>query len=608
MFQSFKTISDPSQAGPRLARLRTLMAEEGLDALLVPRSDQHQGEYVAPCSERLAWATGFTGSAGAAVILGDRAILFVDGRYTVQAAEQTDPALFEVESLVDNPPREWMKSNLAKGARVGFDPWLHTVGEVRALQKALTKAGATAVALQRNLIDAAWEDRPDEPTSPVIIHPLKYAGLSAEEKLEMLAGKLKEEGVEHTVLTDPASLAWTFNVRGSDVPHTPLALGFVILSADAKPQLFLDARKLNEETKTYLTALAELHEPSELLEQLGSLAAGGTKIGLDENLAADRLRQVIEEKGGEVVPFTDPAALPRAMKNETELAGARAAHLRDGAALATFLAWLDAQEAGSLTEIKVVEHLEAVRIKVGASMQMPLKDISFGTICGAGPNAALPHYRVSEESNRKTAPGELLLVDSGGQFFDGTTDVTRTVAIGQPSEEMRKRFTLVLKGMIAISLLRFPEGTRGMDIDAFARNALWRNGLDFNHGTGHGVGSYLSVHEGPQRIAKTGVTKLATGMILSNEPGYYKPGHYGIRIENLIVVSQPQPVEGGDVAMHAFETLTLAPIDRRLIEAELLSEEERAWLNAYHRRVYQEIAPLVDAETTEWLSRATGVI
>jgi len=608
MFQSFKTTSDPSQARPRLAKLRTLMADEGLDALLVPRADQHQGEYVAPCSERLAWITGFTGSAGAAVILKDRAVLFVDGRYTVQAVEQTDPALFEVDSLVDNPPREWMKTNLFKGAKVGFDPWLHTVGEVRALQKALAKAGASAIPLKRNLIDAVWEDRPDEPVGPVIIHPLKYAGVAAEEKLQLLAGKLKAEGVDHTVLTDPASLAWTFNIRGSDVPHTPLALGFVILSATGKPKLFLDERKLDQEAKTYLSGLAELHAPSALTQQLAVLAKAGTKVGLDENLAADLLREVVEENGGTVVHFADPAALPRAMKNETELAGTRAAHVRDGAALAEFLAWLDAQEAETLTEIKVVEKLEAIRVKVGEAMQMPLKDISFGTICGAGPNAALPHYRVTEQSNRKSQAGELLLVDSGGQFFDGTTDVTRTVAIGQPTEEMRKRFTLVLKGMIAISLLRFPEGTRGADIDAFARKALWRNGLDYNHGTGHGVGSYLSVHEGPQRIAKTGVTKLAPGMILSNEPGYYKPGHYGIRIENLIVVSSAESVEGGDIPMHSFETITLAPIDRRLIEPSLLTEEERAWLNAYHRRVYQEISPLVDADTAKWLEQATAVI
>lgn len=607
MFQSFKATSDPSQAGPRLARLRTLMAEEGLDALLVPRSDEHQGEYVAPCSERLAWITGFTGSAGSAIILAKRAVLFVDGRYTVQAAEQTDPALFEIDSLVDNPPREWVKSNLANGARIGFDPWLHTVGEIRALRKAVQKAGAEAVSLSRNLIDAVWDDRPAEPVTPVIIHPLSYAGVAADEKLELLRGKLREEGVAHTVLTDPASLAWTFNVRGNDVPHTPLALGFVILSAEGRPRVFLHPGKLSDEVRTYLEDLADLHAPEALLDQLGALAPG-TRIGLDESMAADRLRQVIEECGGEVVSFSDPAALPRATKNETELAGTRAAHLRDGASLAAFLAWLDAQEPGSLTEIKVVEQLEATRMKVGQSMQMPLKDISFGTICGAGPNAALPHYRVTEESNRKVAAGGLLLVDSGGQFSDGTTDVTRTVAIGQPSEEMCKRFTLVLKGMIAISMLRFPEGTRGADIDAFARHALWRNGLDYNHGTGHGVGSYLSVHEGPQRIAKTGVTKLATGMILSNEPGYYKQGHYGIRIENLVVVSRPQAIDGGDLAMHSFETLTLAPIDRRLIVAELLSEEERAWLNAYHRRVAQEITPLVDDATAEWLAQATAVI
>jgi len=608
MFQSFKTISNPAQAAPRIARIRELMAEEGLDALLIPRADQHQGEYVAPCSERLAWATGFTGSAGAAVILADRAVLFVDGRYTVQAHEQTDPALFTIESLVDNPPREWVKTNLKKGDRLGFDPWLHTVAEVRALEKSLEKIGATAVPLARNLVDAAWEDRPDEPTGRVIVHPLKYAGVAAEQKLDMLSGKLAAEGLDHTVLTDPASLAWTFNIRGSDVPHTPLALGFVILSAEGKPKVFLDERKLDAEAKTHLVNLGDLHAPAALLDELAKLARTGARFGLDENLAADRLRQVIEDNGGTVVAFADPAALPRAMKNETELAGTRAAHLRDGAALATFLAWLDRQEPGTLTEISVVEQLESTRAKVGEAMQMPLQEISFGTICGAGPNAALPHYRVNEKSNRTVNVNELLLVDSGAQYFDGTTDVTRTVAIGQPTDEMRKRFTLVLKGMIAISLLRFPEGTRGMDIDAFARQSLWRNGLDYNHGTGHGVGSYLSVHEGPQRIAKTGATKLMPGMILSNEPGYYKPGHYGIRIENLIVVSPAEPIEGGDLPMHSFETLTLAPIDRGLIEPSLLTEEERAWLNAYHRRVYQEISPLVDEETAKWLEQATAVI
>ncbi|WP_159593596.1 aminopeptidase P family protein [Chelativorans xinjiangense] len=606
MFQSFDSTADPSQAGPRLERLRALMAKADLDGLLVPHSDEHQGEYLPPGAERLAWLTGFTGSAGAALILREKAILFVDGRYTLQAGEQTDPTLFDIESLVDNPPRDWMKAHLSKGARIGFDPWLHTIGDIRDLRKALEKPGAEAVPLERNLVDAIWEDQPAPPAEPVRIHPLSYAGEAAADKLSRLAGKLAEDGVDHTVLTDPSSLAWAFNIRGSDVPHTPLALGFAILSAKDRPRLFMDPKKLSNETETYLRELTELHTPSELGTVLAELAREGARIGLDNARAAEKLRLLVEESDGATVSFADPTALPRAMKNEAELKGARAAHLRDGAALALFLAWLDAREPESLDEIAVVKHLEECRRRAGNEAQMPLRDISFDTISGAGPNGAIIHYRVTRKTNRKLAAGELLLVDSGGQYEDGTTDVTRTVALGQPTDEMRNRFTLVLKGVIALSMLRFPTGTRGVDIDAFARIALWNAGLDYGHGTGHGVGSYLSVHEGPQRIAKTGTEKLHTGMILSNEPGYYRAGHYGIRIENLIVVTPPEPVEGGEVDMHGFKTLTLAPIDRRLIDPSLLTAEERKWLDAYHGRVFEEVGPLVDGETAAWLRGATA--
>jgi len=606
MFQSFESKSEPDQAGARLHRLRALMAEAGLDALLVPHSDEYQSEYLPPSAERLAWLTGFTGSAGAAIVLRDRAILFVDGRYTLQAREQTDPALFEIDSLIDNPPREWLKASASRGARVGFDPWLHTVEEVRSLRKAVEKIGVEMVALDRNLVDAAWEDRPAPPAEPVRIHPLKFAGEAAEEKLKRLAGKLADEAVDHTVLTNAASLAWTFNIRGSDVAHTPLTLGFAILSAKGRPKLFLDARKLMGEAKTYLARLADLHPLDELEPALSALSANDAKVGLDFGLAAERLRMLIEESGGSVVELTDPATLPRAVKNETELKGARTAHLRDGAALARFLAWVDAQKPEALDEIAVVKHLEEFRRLAGEEAQMPLRDISFDTISGSGPNGAIVHYRVTEKTNRRLSSGELLLVDSGAQYEDGTTDVTRTVALGSPSEEMRNRFTLVLKGMIAISMLRFPPGTRGMDIDAFARVNLWKAGLDYGHGTGHGVGSYLGVHEGPQRIAKTGKEKLLPGMILSNEPGYYRQGHYGIRIENLIVVSPPEPIPGGEIEMHSFETLTLVPIDRRLIEPDLLSPEERDWLNAYHRRVLEEIGQLLDGQTAAWLEQATA--
>ncbi len=584
------------------------MAEMELEGLLVPHSDEYQSEYLPRSAERLAWLTGFTGSAGAALILKERAILFVDSRYTIQAREQTDPSLFQIESLIDNPPREWLRANGSKGMRIGFDPWLHTIEDVRTLRKAVAKAGIQLVALERNLIDQIWEDRPAPPAEPVRAHPLKFAGEPAEEKLQRLSAMLGDEGIDHTVLTNAPSLAWAFNMRGADVAHTPLALGFAMLSASGRPKLFLDPKKVSGEARSYLAGLADLHAPAELESVLAGLAKGNAKIGLDHGLAAERLRLLVESSGGNVVEFTDPTALPRATKNETELNGARAAHLRDGAAMARFLAWLDSRSPESLDEITVVKQLEEFRRVVGEETQMPLRDISFDTISGSGPNGAVVHYRVTHETNRKLSSGELLLVDSGAQFEDGTTDVTRTVALGSPTDEMRNRFTLVLKGMIAISLLRFPPGTRGMDIDAFARHALWQAGLDYGHGTGHGVGSYLGVHEGPQRIAKTGKEKLLAGMILSNEPGYYRQGHYGIRIENLIVVTPPQLIPGGDIDMHGFETLTLVPIDRRLVEPALLAPEEKDWLNAYHRRVLEEIGPLVDGPTAAWLEQATAPV
>ncbi|WP_173932090.1 aminopeptidase P family protein [Chelativorans sp. Marseille-P2723] len=604
MFQSFDSIADPAQAGPRLARLREVMDAVGVDGFLVPRADEHQGEYVAPCSERLAWLTGFTGSAGIALIMRDRAVLFVDGRYTLQAREQTDPAFIEIEHLIDNPPREWIRKNLAAGTRLGFDPWLHTIGELNGFRGAARRAGVELLSLDSNLVDSIWHDRPSPPAEPVWVHPLKYSGEATADKLSRLQAKLLEEEVDHTVLTDPSSLAWAFNIRGNDVPHTPLALGFAILSARGRPKLFMDSKKIAGEAKEHLARFADLFPPAELQSELATLSID-SRIGLDPGLAAERLRLVVKEGGGTVVDFADPVSLPRAMKNETELKGARAAHLRDGAALARFLAWIDSQNPEELDEIAVAVRLEECRRQAGEEAQMPLRDISFDTISSVGPNGAINHYRVTYKTNRRLAAGELLLIDSGGQYEDGTTDVTRTVALGTPSEEMRNRFTLVLKGMIALSMLRFPPGTRGVDIDATARAALWKAGFDYGHGTGHGVGSYLSVHEGPQRIAKSGMEKLRTGMIISNEPGYYKAGHYGIRIENLIAVSAPEPLTDGDIEMHSFETLTLAPIDRRLIDTRLLLPEERDWLNAYHQHVFEKISALVDGEVKAWLREAT---
>jgi Xaa-Pro aminopeptidase len=606
MFQTFDAESDPSLSAARIAGLRKWLEDSGLDGFFVPRADEHQGEYVAARSERLRWLTGFSGSAGVALIMRDRALIFVDGRYQLQVRDQVDMTIFTVEHLIETPPPIWIKDNLGKGARIGFDPWLHTIGDVEALNKSAAKVGATLVPVDRNPIDTLWTGQPKQPLAPVAIHPLAFAGELAKDKLTRLAASLAKEGATHAVLTDPSSIAWSLNIRGNDVPHTPLALGFAILSAEDPHLLFMDKRKLPIETRAYLTQLVDLHATDALEGEVARLAKSSARIALDPVLAAERLRMLVEDNGGAVVSVADPARLPRATKNEAEVAGARAAHRRDAAAVIRLLSWLDRQPPGSLDEIGVVTKLEETRRSVGEETQMPLRDISFDTISGAGPNGAIIHYRVSRKTNRRIADGELFLLDSGAQYQDGTTDITRTVAIGAPTEEMRERFTMVLKGMIAISTLRFPPGTRGMDIDAFARHALWQSGFDYGHGTGHGVGSYLSVHEGPQRIAKTGTEKLLAGMILSNEPGYYKEGHYGIRIENLILVSPAEPIPGGEIAMHAFETLTLVPIDRRLIRVDLLGAEELEWLNAYHARVLEEVGPMVDGEALKWLEEATA--
>jgi Xaa-Pro aminopeptidase len=606
MFQNFESHSDPSQGTERVTLLRQELARTGIDGFLVPRADEHQGEYVAPRSDRLKWLTGFTGSAGMALVLADRAVIFVDGRYTLQVRYQTDGKMFDYESLFDNPPSKWLAANLPAGARLGFDPWLHTIAETKSLRAAVEKAGGELVALAPNPIDTIWNDQPDAPQGKVAIQPLGFAGELAKDKIARIADTVGGSGASHTVLTDPSSIAWLFNIRGSDVEHTPLPLAFAIVPADGRPSLFIDAAKLGIEEKAYLTQLAELHAPAALEPALRKLAQDGAAIGLDPQLAAERLRMTVEEAGGKVVDMADPARLPRACKNAAELDGARAAHKRDGVAMARFLSWLDAQKPDTLDEISVAMHLEACRARSGEEVQMPLRDISFDTISGAGPNGAIMHYRVTTGTNRKLAPGELYLVDSGAQYQDGTTDITRTVAIGTPSDQMRRHYTLVLKGLVAVSTLRFPVGTRGMDVDPFARRALWQAGLDFAHGTGHGVGSFLSVHEGPQRIARTGTQTLLPGMILSNEPGYYRPGEYGIRLENLIVVEEAAPIDGGDIPMHGFETLTLAPFDRRLIDTTLLDRSEIEWIDAYHARVAGELADLVEDEVRRWLQEATA--
>jgi Xaa-Pro aminopeptidase len=595
-FQTFDETADPSLGAPRLKMLRARLAAMTLDGFLVPRADAHQNEYVAPGEERLAWLTGFTGSAGFAIVLPDKAALFVDGRYAIQAREQVDSKAFSIVPLGETPPSDWLAKNAKKGARVGFDPWLHTGGQIARFEAAAKKAGASLVAVDENPIDLLWADRPAPPLGRVVIHPKKYAGEAAETKLKQVAKALAADAL---LVSDPHALAWAFNLRGADVAHTPIALGYALIPRRGKPRLFLDPEKFSARTSHALAKLAHLAPPSVLPDALKALGAKKQKILFDSATAPARLTRLFTEAGGEADIGTDPIALLKARKNATELAGARAAHLRDGAAMARFLSWFDrAAPNGRLSEIAAAQALETFRRDGGA-----LRDISFPTISAAGPHAALPHYRVTEKSNTRIGKG-VYLVDSGGQYLDGTTDVTRTLAVGRPSKEARRANTLVLKGHVAIARAVFPKGTSGAQIDSFARRPLWEAGLDFDHGTGHGVGSYLSVHEGPQRISKLGATALEPGMILSNEPGYYREGAFGIRIENLVAV-EPRDIPGAERDMLGFETLTLVPIDLRLIEPKLLTGEEKAWLNAYHARVRAALSPFLDATERAWLATAT---
>jgi Xaa-Pro aminopeptidase len=599
-FQSFEDRAERAASGPRLAALRTELARRSLTGFIVPRSDRHQNEYVPASEQRLAWLTGFSGSAGIAIVLMERALLFVDGRYTLQAREQVDTSLFTIEHLVDTPPDRWIEENLTAGDRIGYDPWLHTVEGAERLGKACAAAGATLVAVEPDLIDAIWADRPAPSLGAVTLHDVRFAGEAAEDKLARIRAEVAKLRADALVVSDPHAVAWTFNIRGADVAHTPLPLAFAVVPQAGRPSLYVDGRKLSNKVRNRLEALADVREPSDFVGALEALGRQKQTVRLDQATAADALARLITSHGGKVTRGPCPIALMKAVKNEIEIAGARAAHIRDGAAVTRFLAWFDREAPrGKLTEIDAVAALESFRRDTGL-----LKDISFPTIAGAGPDGAIVHYRVTSRSNRVVAPGELFLIDSGAQYEDGTTDITRTIAVGEPTAEMRDRFTRVLKGHIAIARAIFPEGTTGAQLDSFARQFLWAQGLDFDHGTGHGVGSYLSVHEGPARISKLGTAALKPGMILSNEPGYYKAGAYGIRIENLVLVVAAAPVAGGEKPLDAFETLTLAPIDRRLILPELLTPEETAWLDRYHARVVEALSPLLDADSRAWLTAA----
>ncbi|MEQ1406527.1 aminopeptidase P family protein [Neorhizobium sp. Rsf11] len=606
MFQSFEVKSAPQFGRERVNALRARFAELGIDGFLVPRADEYQGEYVPASAERLAWLTGFTGSAGVALITQREAVVFVDGRYVTQLAEQVDGTVFTGGDLVNEPPHVWLPHHAPKGFRLGIDPWLHAGAEVRRLEKALSEIGGSLVLLDNNPLDALWSDRPGEPLGAVTIQRHEHAGKLASEKIAEIASQAKEKGAVALLVTDPSSVAWIFNIRGDDVPHTPHPLSRAIIPAEGKAEIFLDKRKTGIEAEAYLAQLAIQRPPSELPNRLSAFAKGDGKILIDPELTPLALTKVITASGGDIVEAADPAKLPRARKNEAELDGSAKAHLQDGAAMVEFLCWLDAQAAGTITEIDAVKALEAARARVGESMQNPLKDISFDTISGAGEHGAVIHYRVTTETDRRLEAGDLFLIDSGAQYINGTTDITRTVAVGAVPEDRKRFFTLVLKGMIAISTARFPKGTRGCDLDPLARIALWKAGGDYAHGTGHGVGSYLSVHEGPQRISRLATQELLPGMILSNEPGYYRPGSFGIRIENLIYVKAAEEIEGGDQPMLSFETLTWCPIDRRLVLPALLTEEELAWLNSYHAQVREKLTPLISSETVRgWLVKAT---
>ena len=602
VFQSFEERADPAHGAARAAALRAELARQGLDGFVIPRTDEHQNEYVAPSSERLAWLTGFTGSWGLAIVLRDAAAIFVDGRYTVQVREQVDTAVFSPEHLIDNPPEAWLEKHLQAGQKLGYDPNLHTHDGVKRLERACAAAGASLVAVDRNPVDAIWSDRPATPMTAVALHPMQYAGEASASKLDRIRARLGELGDAALVMTDPHAVAWTFNIRGGDVSHTPLPLGYAVVPREGRPSLFLAGAKLSNEVRAALEDMADVREPAELANTLEGLGAAKAKVRFDQATAARRLVAALERAGGSPDVGACPVALMKAAKNAAEIEGSRAAHRRDGAAMANFLAWF-AREApkGGLSEIAAVEALEGFRRDTGQ-----LADVSFPSIAGAGPNSAIPHYRVTEKSNRPIEPG-IFLIDSGAQYRDGTTDITRTVAVGEPTAEMKDRFTRVLKGHIAIDTAVFPKGTSGAQLDAFARRPLWDAGLDFDHGTGHGIGSYLSVHEGPQRLSKIGTTPLEPGMILSNEPGYYKGGAFGIRIENLILV-QRRDIPGAEREMYGFETLSFTPIDLALVEPALLTDAEIAWLNAYHARTREIIRPLVSGETAAWLEQATRPI
>ncbi len=598
MYQSFESKSSPEIHPPRLADLRRELAARDLDGFLIPRADAHQGEYVSAHDARLAWLTGFTGSAGFCVVTPDRAGVFVDGRYRVQVKSEVDLAHFTPVPWPETKPADWLAEAMPEGGRIGYDPWLHTRQEITRLEAALAGSGIALSAQASNPVDAIWPDQPAPPVGQVRLWSDAIAGETAAEKRARIARDLRKAGQNAAVLTLADSLSWLLNIRGADIPRNPVVQGFAIIEANGHVAVFTDPAKFAADVRSALGNEVQILSLDALTPALTNLSG---PVRVDPATAPDRVFALIESMGTQIDPGSDPVIMPKACKNPAEIAGMRDAHLQDGAAVTELLCWLDAQAPSlsdaPLTEIDVVRKLEQLRSARG------ITDISFETILGSGPHGAIMHYRVTDKSNRRIRPGDVVLVDSGGQYDNGTTDITRTLPMGEVDPAVRQPYTRVLQGLIAISRARFPRGVAGAHLDALARAPLWMDGMDFDHGTGHGVGAGLSVHEGPIRIARISDIPLRPGMILSNEPGYYREGAFGIRLENLIVVHEVESCDGRD--MLGFETLTLTPLDRRLIAPGLLSVDEIAWLDGYHARVRDEISPLVGAEVRDWLHLAT---
>ncbi|GAA4748799.1 aminopeptidase P family protein [Sphingomonas daechungensis] len=596
-----------SSYADRLKALREQLAADQLDGFVVPLTDEHMSEYVGSYAQRLAWLTGFEGSAGSAVVLPQEAAIFVDGRYTLQVRQQVDGKDWSYQSVPETSVADWLKDHAPQGARIGYDPWLHSRDWVKKATESLAARGAELIAVEQNPIDKVWSDRPEASKAHLAVQPEKYTGRSSADKRQEIADWLTEQGADAAVLSALDSIAWAFNVRGQDVSRTPVALAFALVRSDGTADLFVNPEKISAEVRQHLGNGVRLHDRNAFEAALGELK--GQTVAVDPERAVAAIFEALDKAGAKIIPVRDPTILPKAIKNAVEIAGQKSAQHRDGAVISRFLRWVETEAPkGEVDELKASDHLEALRRE-----DPELRDLSFDSISGAGPNGAIVHYRSSEKTNRKLEMNSIYLIDSGGQYLDGTTDITRTVVVGEPTDEQRDRFTRVLQGHIAVATAIFPKGTRGTQLDSFARRPLWEAGLDYAHGTGHGVGSFLSVHEGPQRISPAGSAQaggdepLRAGMILSNEPGYYKTGEYGIRIENLVLVVE-HPVEGAEKETLGFETLTFAPIERRLIKKEMLSAKEVEWVNTYHAQVLEKIGARLTGDDLGWLEKACAPI